>query len=169
MRELRHENIATFLGFFVAPGVSALVLEHCARGSLEDLLRNEALRLDWTFKASLLLDMIRVRTLLKPGAVEAMGREGRQEMLRFPRPGLFPLCLTEKNLTVWQRVRGRQEGFLGSVGILREAGVLSFTTGLRDPHYSTPGCVVSVPSAFPSWLPQVPKLCGGWTLCAEGH
>nr|KAF6324589.1 guanylate cyclase 2D, retinal [Myotis myotis] len=59
MRELRHENIATCLGFFVAPGVSALVLEHCARGSLEDLLQNEALRLDWTFQASLLLDLIR--------------------------------------------------------------------------------------------------------------
>ncbi|XP_012580670.1 PREDICTED: olfactory guanylyl cyclase GC-D-like [Condylura cristata] len=59
MRELRHENIAAFLGFFVAPGVSALVLEYCVRGSLEDLLRNEALRLDWTFKASLMLDLIR--------------------------------------------------------------------------------------------------------------
>nr|KAF6342888.1 guanylate cyclase 2D, retinal [Pipistrellus kuhlii] len=59
MRELRHENVATCLGLFVAPGVSALVLEHCARGSLEDLLQNEALRLDWTFQASLLLDLIR--------------------------------------------------------------------------------------------------------------
>ncbi|XP_012861642.1 guanylate cyclase D-like [Echinops telfairi] len=59
MRELRHENVAACLGFFVARGVSALVLEHCSRGSLEDLLQNEALRLDWTFKSSLLLDLIR--------------------------------------------------------------------------------------------------------------
>ncbi|XP_012658623.1 olfactory guanylyl cyclase GC-D-like [Otolemur garnettii] len=59
MRELRHENVTACLGFFTAPGVSALVLEHCPRGSLENLLRNEALRLDWTFKASLLLDLIR--------------------------------------------------------------------------------------------------------------
>nr|XP_045002057.1 guanylate cyclase D-like [Jaculus jaculus] len=59
MREMRHENVATCLGLLVGPGVSAVVLEHCARGSLEDLLRNEALRLDWTFKASLLLDLIR--------------------------------------------------------------------------------------------------------------
>nr|XP_020142431.1 olfactory guanylyl cyclase GC-D-like [Microcebus murinus] len=59
MRELQHENVATCLGVFVAPGASALVLEHCPRGSLEDLLRNEALPLDWTFKASLLLDLIR--------------------------------------------------------------------------------------------------------------
>ncbi|XP_076797319.1 guanylate cyclase D [Arvicanthis niloticus] len=59
MREMRHENVTAFLGLFVGPGVSAMVLEHCARGSLEDLLRNEDLRLDWTFKASLLLDLIR--------------------------------------------------------------------------------------------------------------
>ncbi|MBZ3884806.1 Olfactory guanylyl cyclase GC-D [Sciurus carolinensis] len=58
MREMRHENVASCLGLFVGPGVSALVLEYCTRGSLEDLLRNEALRLDWTFKASLLLDLI---------------------------------------------------------------------------------------------------------------
>ncbi|XP_036031521.1 guanylate cyclase D [Onychomys torridus] len=59
MREMRHENVTTFLGLFVGPEFSAMVLEHCSRGSLEDLLRNEALRLDWTFKASLLSDLIR--------------------------------------------------------------------------------------------------------------
>lgn len=80
MREMRHENVTAFLGLFVGPGVSAMVLEHCARGSLEDLLRNEDLRLDWTFKASLLLDLIRVRA--SPGA-ESRGR-GRWEVLRFP-------------------------------------------------------------------------------------
>ncbi|KAM5248530.1 guanylate cyclase D-like [Ctenodactylus gundi] len=58
MREMQHKNLAVCHGFLTAPGVSALVLEHCNRGSLEDLLRNEALRLDWTFKASLLLDLI---------------------------------------------------------------------------------------------------------------
>lgn len=66
MREMRHENVTAFLGLFVGPEFSALVLEHCPRGSLEDLLRNEALKLDWTFKASLLLDLIRVRG--SPGA-----------------------------------------------------------------------------------------------------
>ncbi|KAM9658976.1 LOW QUALITY PROTEIN: guanylate cyclase D-like [Trichechus inunguis] len=58
MQELPHENVTACLGFFAAPGVSALVLEHCSQGSLEELLCNEALQLDWTFKASLLLDLI---------------------------------------------------------------------------------------------------------------
>lgn len=64
LREMRHENVTAFLGLFVGPGVNAMVLEHCARGSLQDLLQNEDLRLDWTFKASLLMDLIRVRASL---------------------------------------------------------------------------------------------------------
>lgn len=90
MRELRHENVATCLGFFVAPGVSALVLEHCARGSLEDLLQNQALRLDWTFQASLLLDLIRVRTSLglELGVAGGGNEEGRETRRSdFPDPG----------------------------------------------------------------------------------
>ncbi|XP_027703889.1 retinal guanylyl cyclase 2 [Vombatus ursinus] len=59
MRDLRHENVNLCLGFFTDLGVSAIVFEHCCRGSLEDLLKNEALRLDWTFKSSLLMDLIK--------------------------------------------------------------------------------------------------------------
>ncbi|XP_074044997.1 retinal guanylyl cyclase 2 [Macrotis lagotis] len=59
MRDLRHENVNLCLGFFIDLGVSAIVFEHCCRGSLEDLLKNEALRLDWTFKSSLLMDLIK--------------------------------------------------------------------------------------------------------------
>lgn len=46
-----------------------VVLEHCAWGSLEDLPWNEALPLGWTFKASLLLVLLHVSTLPRPGAV----------------------------------------------------------------------------------------------------
>lgn len=81
MREMRHENVAAFLGLFVVPGVSAMVLEHCTRGSLEDLLQNETLRLDWTFKASLLLDLIRVSASLR---TKSQGGWGGWEVLRFP-------------------------------------------------------------------------------------
>ncbi|KAF6104353.1 hypothetical protein HJG60_011309 [Phyllostomus discolor] len=63
VQELRHGNVANCLGFFVAPAISALVLEHCAWGSREDLLQNEALQLDWTFKAALLLDLIHFKSI----------------------------------------------------------------------------------------------------------
>ncbi|PIO35669.1 hypothetical protein AB205_0139140 [Aquarana catesbeiana] len=56
---MRHENVNPFLGFFHDCGVFAIVTEFCSRGSLEDLLRNEDVKLDWMFKSSLLLDLIK--------------------------------------------------------------------------------------------------------------
>uniref|UniRef100_A0A8C1WI63 Guanylate cyclase n=1 Tax=Cyprinus carpio TaxID=7962 RepID=A0A8C1WI63_CYPCA len=57
--DMRHENLNLFLGLFLDTGIFGIVTEHCTRGSLEDLLNNEEMRLDWMFKSSLLLDLIR--------------------------------------------------------------------------------------------------------------
>ncbi|XP_043913219.1 retinal guanylyl cyclase 2 [Protopterus annectens] len=59
MKDMRHENVNPFLGFFHDCGVFAIVTEFCSRGSLEDLLRNEDVKLDWMFKSSLILDLIK--------------------------------------------------------------------------------------------------------------
>uniref|UniRef100_A0A8D2ZJT1 Guanylate cyclase n=1 Tax=Scophthalmus maximus TaxID=52904 RepID=A0A8D2ZJT1_SCOMX len=59
MKDMRHENINPFLGFFHDCGVFAIVTEFCSRGSLEDLLLNDEVKLDWMFKSSLLLDLIK--------------------------------------------------------------------------------------------------------------
>ncbi|NXW72504.1 GUC2F cyclase, partial [Hirundo rustica] len=59
MKDLRHENVNLFLGFFSDCGIFAIVTEYCSRGSLEDLLRNEDMKLDWMFKSSLVMDLIK--------------------------------------------------------------------------------------------------------------
>uniref|UniRef100_A0AAR2INH6 Guanylate cyclase n=1 Tax=Pygocentrus nattereri TaxID=42514 RepID=A0AAR2INH6_PYGNA len=59
MKDLRNENVNLFLGFFCDCDVFAVVTEHCSRGSLQDLLRNEDVKLDWMFKSSLVLDLIK--------------------------------------------------------------------------------------------------------------
>uniref|UniRef100_A0A674P4T2 Guanylate cyclase n=1 Tax=Takifugu rubripes TaxID=31033 RepID=A0A674P4T2_TAKRU len=59
LRDMRHENINLLLGLFFDSGIFGMVTEHCSRGSLEDLLNNENVRLDWMFKSSLLMDLIR--------------------------------------------------------------------------------------------------------------
>ncbi|XP_036411748.1 LOW QUALITY PROTEIN: retinal guanylyl cyclase 2 [Colossoma macropomum] len=59
MKDLRNENVNPFLGFFCDCDVFAVVTEHCSRGSLQDLLRNEDVKLDWMFKSSLVLDLIK--------------------------------------------------------------------------------------------------------------
>lgn len=61
LRDMRHENLNLYLGLFFDSGIFGIVTEHCSRGSLEDLLGNEDVRLDWMFKSSLLMDLIRVR------------------------------------------------------------------------------------------------------------
>nr|XP_046266013.1 retinal guanylyl cyclase 1 [Scatophagus argus]XP_046266014.1 retinal guanylyl cyclase 1 [Scatophagus argus]XP_046266015.1 retinal guanylyl cyclase 1 [Scatophagus argus]XP_046266017.1 retinal guanylyl cyclase 1 [Scatophagus argus] len=64
LRDMRHENINLFLGLFFDSGIFGVVTEHCSRGSLEDLLSNEEVRLDWMFKSSLLMDLIRAMKYL---------------------------------------------------------------------------------------------------------
>ncbi|KAM9317759.1 LOW QUALITY PROTEIN: retinal guanylyl cyclase 2 [Pholidichthys leucotaenia] len=59
MKDLRNENVNPFLGFFSDCSMFAVVTEHCSRGSLQDLLRNEDVKLDWMFKSSLMLDLIK--------------------------------------------------------------------------------------------------------------
>ncbi|XP_007443714.1 retinal guanylyl cyclase 2, partial [Python bivittatus] len=59
MRDLRHENVNPFLGLLSDTGLSAVVMEFCSRGSLEDLLQNIDIKLDWMFKSSLLMDLIK--------------------------------------------------------------------------------------------------------------
>ncbi|EMP29689.1 Guanylyl cyclase GC-E [Chelonia mydas] len=65
LRDLRHENVNLFLGFFYDCGVFAIVSEHCSRGSLEDLIRNQDMKLDWMFKSSLLIDLIKFKNINK--------------------------------------------------------------------------------------------------------
>ncbi|XP_039679031.1 retinal guanylyl cyclase 2-like isoform X2 [Perca fluviatilis] len=59
LREMRHENTNLYVGLFVDSGIFALVVEHCPRGSLADLLADGDMRLDWMFKSSLLMDLIK--------------------------------------------------------------------------------------------------------------
>ncbi|XP_008060551.1 retinal guanylyl cyclase 1 [Carlito syrichta] len=69
LQELRHENVGLYLGLFLGreaegpaaawEGSLAVVSEHCARGSLYDLLAQRDIKLDWMFKSSLLLDLIK--------------------------------------------------------------------------------------------------------------
>ncbi|XP_057710069.1 retinal guanylyl cyclase 2-like [Corythoichthys intestinalis] len=59
LRDMRHENLNLYLGLFVDSGIFAIVVEHCPRGSLADLLADSEMRLDWMFKSSLLMDLIK--------------------------------------------------------------------------------------------------------------
>uniref|UniRef100_A0A8D8V8Q4 Guanylate cyclase n=1 Tax=Cacopsylla melanoneura TaxID=428564 RepID=A0A8D8V8Q4_9HEMI len=59
LQGLRHENLNPFIGFLWDPSAPALVWEFCCRGSLEDVLVQDEIKLDWTFRLSLLTDLVR--------------------------------------------------------------------------------------------------------------
>ncbi|XP_075726220.1 guanylate cyclase 32E-like [Rhipicephalus microplus] len=59
VREMRHENITPFIGACVDPPNICILTLFCARGSLEDVLKNDDLDLDSMFISSLVADLIK--------------------------------------------------------------------------------------------------------------
>ena len=60
MRNLRHTNINSFLGACIDPGHVAVVTSYCGKGSLQDVLGNDSLNLDWMFGKSFIMDIVQV-------------------------------------------------------------------------------------------------------------
>lgn len=60
MRDLRHDNINPFIGANADPGNVYVFTEYCTRGSLQDILANEDVKLDQIMIASLVFDIIKV-------------------------------------------------------------------------------------------------------------
>lgn len=56
---MRNENINPFIGISVEPNNICIFTMYCARGSLEDVLRNEDLHIDNMFIATLVADLIK--------------------------------------------------------------------------------------------------------------
>ena len=53
MRDLKHENVNQFVGASMDLREICIVSEYCSRGSLEDILNNDEMKLDDMFVASL--------------------------------------------------------------------------------------------------------------------
>jgi guanylate cyclase len=59
MRDLRHDNINNFIGACVESHCIMLITDFCAKGSLQDILENQDIKLDTIFIASLVYDLIK--------------------------------------------------------------------------------------------------------------
>ncbi|XP_055362884.1 retinal guanylyl cyclase 2 isoform X2 [Betta splendens] len=174
MKDMRHENVNTFLGFFHDCGVFAVVTEFCSRGSLEDLLLNHDVKLDWMFKSSLLLDLIKgmkylhhrrvSHTRLKSRNCVVDGRfvlkvtdYGYNEVLEAQR---FPYVEPPADELLWtapEVLRGGQPGRRGSPA----ADVYSFAIIVQEVVVrGPPFCMLDAPAAeLVEKLRRPPPLC----------
>ncbi|XP_066155671.1 receptor-type guanylate cyclase Gyc76C-like isoform X2 [Euwallacea fornicatus] len=59
LRDLKHDNVNSFIGACVLPTSLLLVTDYCAKGSLYDIIENEDIKLDKMFVASLVHDLIK--------------------------------------------------------------------------------------------------------------
>ncbi|XP_070537461.1 atrial natriuretic peptide receptor 1-like [Ptychodera flava] len=59
LREINHPNLVRFIGACIDPRKACFVIEYCTKGSLQDILGNDSIRLDWMFRYSLLFDLVK--------------------------------------------------------------------------------------------------------------
>ncbi|CAL4167948.1 unnamed protein product, partial [Meganyctiphanes norvegica] len=59
MHDLRHENVNGFVGMLTDSAKPGFIFEYCPRKSLYDIIRKDDIKLDWSFKLSLLTDLVR--------------------------------------------------------------------------------------------------------------
>uniref|UniRef100_A0A8D2IXN0 Guanylate cyclase n=1 Tax=Varanus komodoensis TaxID=61221 RepID=A0A8D2IXN0_VARKO len=159
MKDIRHENVTQFLGLLSDGGHSAMVMEYCSRGSLEDLLQNTDIKLDWLFKSSLLMDAIKGMKYLHHQEV----CHGRLKSRNCLVDGRFVLKITDY---------GYGE-LLATLGLPEEARKLLWTAPelLRDPAMYPKGTFKGDVYSFGIILQEVilrgPPFCNSETPAEE--
>ena len=59
MKDLHHDHLVRFIGACVELPHPCLLTEYCPRGSLQDILEDEDIQLDWNFRYSLIHDIVK--------------------------------------------------------------------------------------------------------------
>ncbi|XP_074647347.1 guanylate cyclase 32E-like [Tubulanus polymorphus] len=73
MRDLRHDNVNSFVGACIETHQIILVTEYCSKGCLQDILSNDDLKLDAMFIASLVMDLLKGMTYMHDSELHVHG------------------------------------------------------------------------------------------------
>ncbi|XP_076366600.1 atrial natriuretic peptide receptor 1-like isoform X6 [Tachypleus tridentatus] len=73
MKDLQNDHIVRFIGACVEPPYCCIVTEYCPKGSLQDILENEEIKLDWMFRCSLLQDTVKGMAYLHNSEIRSHG------------------------------------------------------------------------------------------------
>lgn len=73
MKDIQHEHLVKFYGA-VIEDVPCLLTEYCPKGSLQDILENHEINLDWMFKLSLMHDLAKGMSFLHLTSIHSHGQ-----------------------------------------------------------------------------------------------
>ncbi|XP_064421730.1 atrial natriuretic peptide receptor 2 isoform X2 [Latimeria chalumnae] len=73
MRDVQFNHLTRFIGACIDPPNICIVTEYCPRGSLQDILENESINLDWMFRYSLINDIVKGMVFLHNSIISSHG------------------------------------------------------------------------------------------------
>ncbi|XP_045176739.2 guanylate cyclase 2G-like [Mercenaria mercenaria] len=73
LRDLQHANLTKFIGVCTAPETVCIVREYCPKGSLQDVIENNDIRLDTMFRLSLAADICQGLDYLHKSSIKVHG------------------------------------------------------------------------------------------------
>ncbi|XP_022107162.1 speract receptor-like [Acanthaster planci] len=73
MRDVRHDNVCQFVGACIDRPHICILMTYCAKGSLQDILENDDIKLDNMFLASLIADLVKGMIYLHTSLIESHG------------------------------------------------------------------------------------------------
>nr|XP_032809470.1 atrial natriuretic peptide receptor 1-like [Petromyzon marinus] len=73
MRDVQNEHLTRFVGACIDVPNICIITEYCPRGSLQDILENESISLDWMFRYSLMHDIVKGMLYLHSSVIGSHG------------------------------------------------------------------------------------------------
>ncbi|CAG9806122.1 unnamed protein product [Chironomus riparius] len=73
MKDIQHDHLVRFYGC-VIDSVPCILTEYCPKGSLQDILENHEINLDWMFKLSLMHDIVKGMSYLHTTPIHSHGQ-----------------------------------------------------------------------------------------------
>uniref|UniRef100_A0A8C8RZS6 Guanylate cyclase n=1 Tax=Pelusios castaneus TaxID=367368 RepID=A0A8C8RZS6_9SAUR len=146
MRDIQFNHLTRFIGACIDPPNICIVTEYCPRGSLQDILENESINLDWMFRYSLINDIVKGMAFLHNSII---GHHGSLKSSNCVVDSRFVLKITDYGLAsfrsscdaedshalyakkLWTAPELLQKGHLPPQG-MQKADVYSFSIILQE-------------------------------------